>query len=91
MLCAGLKFVVMYGDTADLQPTARRAHAALAFSDIAGVTFIVATKCFQDQAAVLVGLTSQAVMAFASRHIYGVRGPGGSPLKWQLMSLVALR
>lgn len=40
----------------------------------------------------LVGLTDQAAFAFASRHIYGLKGPGGlQQLKWQLMSLKALR
>ena len=40
----------------------------------------------------LVGLTDQAAFAFVSRHMYGLKGPGSSQqLKWQLMSLKALR
>ncbi|KAK9817637.1 hypothetical protein WJX74_010962 [Apatococcus lobatus] len=89
---AGFKFALVYGYAADLQPAARRAHTASAFSDIAGVNFIVATKCFLEKGAVLVGLTDQAAFAFASRHIYGLKGPAASQqLKWQLISLESLR
>lgn len=82
----------MYGYASDIQPAAQQTHAAAAFSNISGVNFVSAAGCYRGEPAVLAGLTEQAAFAFASRHIYGLKGPGGmGQLKWQLMSLKALR
>lgn len=89
---SGHKFLLVYGYASDMPLAAQRGHTVACLVDIPGVHFAAATVPYQGEPAVLVGLTDQAAFAFASRHIYGLKGPGGSqPLRWQLMSLKALR
>lgn len=82
----------MYGYALDMSAAARSAHAAMTLKDLHGVNFVVATIPYQQEGAVVACLTDQAAFAFASRHIYGLKGPEASQqLKWQLTSLQAVR
>lgn len=89
---AGHTYIMLHGYKAGQSPQIRQRHAEMLLKDTSGIHFFVATVSHSKDPAVLVGLTDQAAMHFAKRHIYGLAGPAGQrQLKWQQMSLSTAR
>lgn len=89
---AGHKFLLLSGYSSDSQPAARQQEAESSTSHVAGIHFVLATLTCDGRPVVLIGLTEEAALEFASfAHVVVTQDSGWQPLDSQVLSADAVR